>query len=137
MDNASKALIMAGAILISVAIVGIGIYIFSVANNMTGSAVDRMNSLEVQSFNADFYSYADDNESILGSRARDLVKHAKSVGFTDDVLEVPETFNNRLKYTVVYSYDDNKGSGSGYINGVTITQTPAKSSTGTGTGTDS
>ena len=48
MDNASKALIMAGAILIAVAIVGIGIYIFSAANGMTDDALNKIDMVIYQ-----------------------------------------------------------------------------------------
>lgn len=120
MDNASKALIMAGAILISVAIVGIGIYIFSAANSMTNDAVNSMDSTQVAMFNNRFYSYANDGDEVLGTRARELVNHAtlQNVSITK-----PETIEDRTKYKVTYEYDT---SASGYISKVII----AKVSTG-------
>ena len=57
MDNASKALIMAGAILIAVAIVGIGIYIFSAANGMTDDALNQIDALTVTSINSQLQQY--------------------------------------------------------------------------------
>ena len=57
MDNASKALIMAGAILISVAIVGIGIYIYSTLNSTINSANKSMDSIDTFAFNQRFLFY--------------------------------------------------------------------------------
>lgn len=114
MDNASKALIMAGAILISVAIVGIGIYIFSAANTITGDAIGSMESTQASMFNNQFYRYANNGDSILGSRARELYNHANSQGITPTG---DTSFNDRQKYTVEYVYDD----GSTYISSVKFT----------------
>ncbi|MBQ9314342.1 MAG: hypothetical protein IJ220_04990 [Clostridia bacterium] len=118
MDNASKALIMAGAILISVAIVGIGIYIFSAANSMTNDAVNSMESTQVSMFNSEFYRYANEGDSILGTRAKELWNHAVSVGITPTGVESYDAINNRSKYTINYTLDS---TGSGYIGGVSIT----------------
>ena len=115
MDNASKALIMAGAILISVAIVGIGIYIFSVANGITNDAVNSMESTQVQMFNNQFYRYANDDDKIQGTRARELYQHAKSVGITPTG---NTSFEDRRQYLIEYEYD----TATAYINAVKITQ---------------
>jgi len=117
MDNASKALIMAGAILISVAIVGIGIYIFTSASTMTNGAIDQMSSIEVQTFNSRFFSYATDNTTISGTQAKALENYCKSAGITPSG-SVDDT---RARYTVTYSYDTDGGkAGSGYITGITF-----------------
>ena len=113
MDNASKALIMAGAILISVAIVGIGIYIFSVANTMTNDAVNSMESTSAQMFNNQFYRYGNAEDTILGTRAKELYNHAKSQkievysgakGSTTKVTAA-SAFENRNKYKLDYDID--------------------------------
>ena len=116
MDNASKALIMAGAILISVAIVGIGIYIFSAANSMTNDAVNSMESTQVSMFNNQFYRYANDGDTILGTRAQELYKHASSLN--PPVKTSLSTFDSRTKYIVKYTTDK----ASGYITLVTFTK---------------
>lgn len=114
MDNASKALIMAGAILISVAIVGIGIYIFSAANSMTNDAVSSMETTQVQMFNNQFYQYAAQDSRILGTRALELYNHAVSVKITPNTK--PDEM--RKKYLIHYETDP----ASGYIYSVTITK---------------
>ena len=52
MDNASKALIMAGAILIAVALVGVGVYLYSSAAGMMNSGVDELMSADMLTKNA-------------------------------------------------------------------------------------
>ena len=119
MDNASKALIMAGAILISVAIVGIGIYIFSVANTMTNDAVNEMESTQVSMFNNTFYRYANDKNTIKGTRARELINHANSQTVKLTGLKEIPSDGDRKNYKVTYHYSD---TGSGYIDEVNISE---------------
>lgn len=120
MDNASKALIMAGAILISVAIVGIGIYIFSAANSMTNDAVNSMESTQVSMFNNQFYRYGNGGDTILGSRAKELYNHAVSVKIDvysgNSKLTSNSSLDDRKKYKITYETDG----GSGYITKVTL-----------------
>lgn len=77
MDNASKALIMAGAILISVAIVGIGIYIFSTASALTDDATSQMDALGVTTINARLERYFGDN--VRGSQLKQLIKEVNAI----------------------------------------------------------
>ena len=76
MDNASKALIMAGAILIAVAIVGIGIYIFTTANSMTDDALNQIDALTVQSINSQLEQYAG---TIRGRELKQCINAARSI----------------------------------------------------------
>lgn len=76
MDNASKALIMAGAILIAVAIVGIGIYIFSSANSMTDDALNQIDALTVTSINSQLQQY---EGSIRGRELKTAINTARSI----------------------------------------------------------
>ena len=52
MDNASKALIMAGAILIAIAIVGVGVYIFSSTSSITSSGRAQIDATAAQMANS-------------------------------------------------------------------------------------
>ena len=58
MDNASKALIMAGAILISIAIVGVGVYIFSSTSSITSSGQQQIDATAAQTANSTLRQYA-------------------------------------------------------------------------------
>lgn len=69
MENASKALIIAGAILISIVLVSVGVI---VVNSLSpDQAVDEMTQQEVNTFNSKFTNSIGDNR--LGSVARTLI----------------------------------------------------------------
>ena len=55
MENASKALIIAGAILISILLIGLGVYVYQIAASTTGRA--DLSSQEAQAFNSQFSSF--------------------------------------------------------------------------------
>ena len=56
MENASKALIIAGAILLSIAIIGVGMFVYnSVSKTITDSA--DMSQQEIDTYNQDFLVY--------------------------------------------------------------------------------
>lgn len=57
MENASKALIIAGAILLSILIIAIGIYIFNGANSTITDSMTSMSTQEIEAFNNQFLSY--------------------------------------------------------------------------------
>lgn len=104
MDNASKALIMAGAILITIMIIGIAVYVFSLSNTYTTATAEDLLYTDVQMFNEQFYRYSKDGDEVMGTAARELKIYAES-------LKIPVTGNGisdidvRKKYKVTYSYD--------------------------------
>ena len=57
MENASKALLIAGAILIVILLIGVGMMVFRGANDSITGAMDTMNSQEIKAFNSQFASY--------------------------------------------------------------------------------
>lgn len=56
MENASKALIIAGAILLSIAIIGIGMFVYNSVSDTISGAAD-MSSEEIRAYNQDFLTY--------------------------------------------------------------------------------
>ena len=56
MENASKALIIAGAILLSILIIALGIYVFNMAKGATNT--NALDELEVRNFNSEFTNYS-------------------------------------------------------------------------------
>ena len=61
MENASKALIIAGAILLAILIIGLGIFIYrQAANTVSDTGMDQ---LAIQQFNGQFENYLDKNMS--------------------------------------------------------------------------
>lgn len=57
MENASKALIIAGAILLSILIIAIGMYIYTSAQANVNNSLTNMETSEIEGFNSTFSSY--------------------------------------------------------------------------------
>ncbi len=69
MENASKALIIAGAILLSILIISLGIFIFQQAKEATNT--DQLSELEVTSFNNKFDKY--EGTKVSGAQVKALI----------------------------------------------------------------
>lgn len=69
MENASKALIIAGAILLSILLIGLGVMIFTSAKDVTDSM--NMNDQAIQAFNSKFEAY--EGTSVSGTDVRALI----------------------------------------------------------------
>lgn len=69
MENASKALIIAGSILISILIVGLGVIIYNNVSDITNNK--SLNTQEISAHNSPFQSYF--GNSISGSNVRALI----------------------------------------------------------------
>ena len=69
MENASKALIIAGAILLSILIISLGIMIFNQASEVVDS--NAMSELEVTQFNSKFTTYMGTN--VRGAQVNSLI----------------------------------------------------------------
>ena len=57
MENASKALIIAGAILLSILIIAIGMYIYTSSHNSISEAGSQISEQEKTSFNQQWNTY--------------------------------------------------------------------------------
>lgn len=68
MENASKALIIAGAILLSILIIALGIYVFNMAKAATNT--DSLSELEVSTFNQRLTNYQGKQ---IGSSVKELI----------------------------------------------------------------
>ena len=75
MENASKALIMAGAILIAIMIISLSIFIFNNFGNMAKERAN-MDKEEIQAFNAKITPYLG---TISGSQVNALLQYCLSV----------------------------------------------------------
>ncbi len=133
MENASKALIIAGAILLSILIIGLGMYIYTqAAGAMDGANLDPQ---KAEAYNREFLNYAGTNVS--GTRARSLytaiaahnransgdatLQIALTIGgtafednatqaATEEAKQLPSnTLKAGLTYVVSFAYDPNSG----------------------------
>lgn len=130
MENASKALLIAGAVLIAILIIGFGITIFKSTSGVTNSVTKVSESMSVSTFNAQFTGYIGNHiprvqvkellSTINASNATDS-KHKVNVSFNPTSSEVIKNFDqilNRLNdpfYNVSVSNRDN-----GYIESISI-----------------
>ncbi len=73
MENASKALIIAGAILLSILIIGLGMFIYNQAADTLGST--NLSGQQVDSYNSEFLQYSGTRQ---GSQVTTLVNNVKS-----------------------------------------------------------
>lgn len=129
MENASKALIIAGAILLSILIIGLGMQVYNNASATMGSA--NMSSQEISSHNSQFEAY---EGRVKGSQIRSLIGiiNQNNIDFLDRQVSVEKggskelselgidvgteepvkvTTNDKLRnnttYFVSFGYDDN------------------------------
>lgn len=82
MENASKALLIAGAILVCILLIGIGMLVYQSAQGTISEAVSQMNSQEKEAFNSQFSQYAGNNRS--GSQVKALLQKVSSNNVTNE-----------------------------------------------------
>lgn len=132
MENATKALLIAAAVLIVIAVIAVALKISNAGGNVGGQAESMANSLDVQSFNSQFSVY---NGKISGSQLRQLVvvvnnNTTRTVTFKNDTnspsgvtIENGKINSNDTlikdseKYNVSFVYDAD-----GYINEITLSK---------------
>lgn len=118
MENASKALIIAGAILISILLISVGIIVMNAINDPVTQAGSSTESQAIDTFNSKFTAYEGE---VKGSTVRSLISAINSSNGVDETNKV--TFNDNDKptlndipeykpnntYSVVMNYDGEKG----------------------------
>ena len=80
MENASKALVIAGAILISILIIGLGVFIYNGAASTVNKA--NLNSEDAQAQNQKFEAYFGDKKS--AAEVKQLMSLVRSNNITSD-----------------------------------------------------
>lgn len=113
MENASKALIIAGAILISILIIGLGVFIYNQAANTVGKA--NLGSQEAQAQNQQFESYFGAKKSAADVKAlMSLIRSNNITGETGDetkkiyvygLAKSPSTIAKNVKAGKTYNVD--------------------------------
>jgi len=89
MENASKALIMAGTILISIMVVSIAVYIINMFGEYTAGQEQERASRQIAEFNAQFLKY----EGRKDITAQDIVTVANLAKANNDFYEFETTAN--------------------------------------------
>lgn len=82
MENASKALLIAGAVLIVILLISVGIVIFNSSRGLFSSATSSMTTQEQNMFNEKFTMYEGDNVS--GTQLRELIRTVRTNNINND-----------------------------------------------------
>ena len=134
MENASKALIIAGAILLAILIIGLGVYIYRQAAGVIDTGT--MDQLVVSQFNAQFEPYLGNNVS--GSNVKQLIKIINASNRAKEDLPVTIEVNgeevkndSKIKSGNTYKVESSsEGNKAGYIEKITITKNVDDSGSG-------
>ena len=133
MENASKALIIAGAILLSILIISLGIMIFNQASGVVDS--NAMDEVAVSSFNQKFTQY--EGKNVRGANVKALITTIAQNNLTnsdDSSKQISVTFDGSDKGAITstsgitvltgksYKVETEADTKSGYITTVKITQ---------------
>lgn len=102
MENASKALIIAGAILLAILLITLGIYIFQQAQSTVNNS--GMSQAEIQTFNSQFTKY--EGTKIKGSSVKSLIQEVNVNNSQDE--------SNEHQITVTGVTASASGSAAGY-----------------------
>lgn len=113
MENASKALLIAAAVLIVILLIALGMRIFNSTGDSSGQAEDLSASTQMQTFNAQFTGYLGTNRNATTVRNLQAIVNASNtrnsqhqVTFTapsggikdGSVYEVKATYDNNTSY---------------------------------------
>ena len=120
MENASKALIIAGAILLCILIIAIGMFIYNSAQSTITDSMTSLSTQEIDAFNNQFTSYEgfQTGSNIKALMGR-LIGNADT--YRDEPAKVPQVYINQLSNTVRENEDatfnlDDAGDPQNYIN---------------------
>lgn len=93
MENASKALIISGAVLIAIAIISIGVYIISSQKGVIDSNEKLGQTLEVKTFNSTFEKYEGSGKK--GSEVKNLLIDIKTNNNMNSDKQISITHNSK------------------------------------------
>lgn len=138
MENATKALVIAGAILVSILLVTMGIALLGNSDSLNKSSQNQMSQLEVQQFNGRLEVGVGTNVS--GANVKTMLNAAAAMYRDDDTLDleitgVGITITDKdkikealkkgddigIKSTRRYTVESSKDESSGLINNIKIT----------------
>lgn len=129
MENASKALIIAGAILISIILISIGIMVVRAGDTVVGGAQEQMDAQAIDMFNSQFSSYIGQQRGstvrslmgvIISSNASHDEQHQITVEGPNGET-TPDDIRNNLKATTTYTVAITSNPKSGLAEKITIT----------------
>lgn len=143
MDNAAKALIIAGAILLSILIIALGVTIFSNAQSGISDSLARMDQNTKEAFNSQFSQL--EGENVKGIKVKELIRTLRQNAATniDDAAKRPsyeidgekadskdndyadklDTINAKIKNNKTYSITITKHNKAGIVSEIVVKPT--------------
>ena len=106
MENASKALIIAGAILIAILLISVGILVMNSTGSVTDEVGKTADTMALQTFNSQFTTYEGTN--MTASQVKSLMGLIKSSNASNGVSKATDTFTT-VKTTDKYVYLESTG----------------------------
>ena len=132
MENATKALLIAGAVLIVILLIGVGMLIFNSSTQPVQTAVTQMSAQDKSIFNAQFENYAGVQNgtsvrtllaNVISSNAvYDAQVSANTKTTADEISTLRTGISLSKKYTVTLGYTDD-----GLVNAVTYSEVASSS----------
>ena len=121
MENASKAVIMAGGVLIAVAIISIALYAYTNFRGYAESQEEMLTATQIANFNRFYEAYREGTDTIRGVDVINIINKAKDDEI-EDVSPIPSALTGDSQaesYLIMYDY--NLGYDSlGKVNRITI-----------------
>lgn len=124
MENASKALIIAGAILLSILIIAIGMFIYTSSQSTINDSLTQMSTQEIEAFNSQFTIYGGKQTgSKLKSLMGTLIANANT--YRDEPAKLPQVIigqidnaNSKNCTTPKVNNGGNETQLNGYVNAI-------------------
>ena len=97
MENASKALIMAGGVLLGVLLISLAVYLFSSYAEYSSNAYERMEAAQIEQFNTQFLKYynpaaATDSSLAIKCTAHDIISLANLAKQNNKDMEIADEY---------------------------------------------
>ena len=126
MENASKALIIAGAILIAILLISVGLVVFNSTKGVTDQAGELGRTMTAEVFNSQFTQYFGDR--VRGSTVRELINrinsyNASHTDLNDNINVTYSPADLSIQNNETYKVSSSSEGGyneSGYIRNITI-----------------
>lgn len=125
MENASKALIIVGGVLITVLIISLAMYVLTSARGVASASEERLSASQKMAFNRFFEYYPDqikgiDVYNIIG-KIEDIQYDSSSIGKVDYIGPTKDMVDDTDEFLVMYNYSYSDTNNDGLIDEVRIT----------------
>lgn len=123
MENATKALVIAGAVLITILLISVGIMVFNASRDPLDDVNNNTASYRINQFNSKFSEYL--GEKTPGSSVKSLLAEINTSNATNETHQVTTAFSGNPSSTATYKVEakyGTDGESKGYITEIVITK---------------